>query len=176
MHRRSKLIATTAALFLLAIPTPWAVAQEKQHVSFKVPAENTKYPQTQNIDVGDRPNHIVRVFESHNTTSNNAPVIAGLKVVEFWSRGITDLTDGNGPTTQYSVYAVENGDKFFVRFANVVQNISGKITATGVGIITGGTGKLAAIQGIARQVSIIDPRPGGVPGDTQVEIEYSMGK
>jgi hypothetical protein len=176
MNRRFTLIATTAALFLLAIPTPQAVAQEKQNFSFKVPAENTTYPRQQNIEVGDRPNHVVRVFESHNTTSNNAPVINGLKVVEFWSRGITDLTDGNGPTTQYSVFTMENGDKFFVRFTNVVQNISGKITATGVGIITGGTGKLAAIQGIARQDSIIDPRQGGVPGDTQVDIEYSIGK
>jgi hypothetical protein len=65
MNRRFTLIATTAALFLLAIPTPQAVAQEKQNFSFKVPAENTTYPRQQNIEVGDRPNHVVRVFESH---------------------------------------------------------------------------------------------------------------
>ena len=178
MSRRTTLTLTTMALLsmALALPAGNALAQQKQQVSIKVPAENTKYPQQQNIEVGDKPNHIVRVYESHNTLLNNAPVINGLKLVEFWNRGITDLTDGNGPTTQYSVYAMENGDKFFVRFANVVQNVSGKITATGVGTITGGTGRLAAIQGIARQVSVIDPRPGGVPGDTQVDIEYSIGK
>jgi hypothetical protein len=72
--------------------------------------------------------------------------------------------DGNGPDPLYIVYVMENGDKFFARTDGVVQNASGKRTATQVGSITGGTGKFAAIHGIVRLVAIIDqasmsPRP-----------------
>ena len=37
-----------------------ALAQQKQQVSFKVPAENSKYTQQQFLDVGDTPDHQVR--------------------------------------------------------------------------------------------------------------------
>jgi hypothetical protein len=158
-----------------ALPAGNAVAQQKQQVSFKLSAENSKFTQQQNIDIGDVPNHIVRVYEVHRTYPNNAPVINGLKLVETWQRGIADLTDGNGNSIVYFVYVMENGDKLFVRGAAVLQSTSGKLTGTNVGHITGGTGKLAAIQGIVRFVTNFDLKAGGVPGDTQTEIEYSIG-
>jgi hypothetical protein len=42
-----------------------------------------------------------------------------------------------------------------------VQNASSKTTATTVGHIMGGTGRLVGIQGVVRSVIGIDPRPGG---------------
>jgi len=177
MKTQSTLISAALLCLAIALPAGDALAQQKQQVSYKSPAGDTKYMQQQNIDVGDTPNHIVRVFETHGTFPNNAPVINGLKLVETWTRGITDLTAGNGSSpSQYGVYVMENGDKFFVRLAAVIQNSSGKITATAVGQITGGTGRFAEIQGIVRQVTVIDPRPGGAVGDSQTDIEYSMGK
>jgi hypothetical protein len=41
--------------------------------------------------------------------------------------------------------------------------------------ITGGTGKLATIQGIVRQLTTFDPIAGAL-GDSQIDIDYSMGK
>jgi hypothetical protein len=67
-------------------------------------------------------------------------------------------------------------DKFFVRNANVIQPAGAeRLVATGVGHITGGTGKLGSIQGTARQVTTFDPIA-GVPGENQVDLEYSIGK
>jgi len=107
---------------------------------------------------------------------SNAPVISGLKLAETWQRGIADIADGAGTTSSYYVFVMENGDKFFVRNANVIQPAAaGKLVATGVGHITGGTGKLEKIQGIARQLTTFDPIA-GVAGDSQMDIEYSMGK
>jgi hypothetical protein len=120
------------------------------------------------------PNHIVRVYEVHNTYPNNAPIINGLKLVEQWSRGIVDLIDFNGNTTQYSVFVMENGDRFFARSTNVLQNSSGKVAITGVGPITGGTGKLEAMQGIVRTATNIDFKTSST--ETQNDIEYSIGK
>ncbi len=153
MSLRTTLTLTTMALLLLAVALPAgdAVAQEKQHVSFKSPAEDTKYPQQQVIDVGDVPGHQVRIFEIHRTYPTNAPVIAGMKLVEQWTRGLSDLTDNNGTAVTYGVYVLENGDKFFVRSTVLDKSAgAGKLVNWVVGTITGGTGKLAGIQGVVR--------------------------
>jgi len=86
------------------------------------------------------------------------------------------MADGIGTTSSYFLYVLDNSDKFFVRNANVIQPAgAGRLVATGVGHITGGTGKLGSIQGTARQVTTFDPIA-GVPGENQVDLEYSIGK
>jgi hypothetical protein len=176
MNPRIAITLTSMALLVLAasLPAGSAVAQQKQQVSFKVPAENIKFGVQQNVVVADVPNHIVRVFEVRQTFPNDAPVINGLKLAEIWQRGIADITDGVGTTSSYYIFVMENGDKFFVRNANVIQpSAGGKLVATSVGHITGGTGKLGMIQGIARSSTTFDPIA-GVPGDSQTDIAYSM--
>jgi ketosteroid isomerase-like protein len=175
MYRHSTLIATTAALLLVALQTPQAGAEEKQHVSFKAPAENSKYTQQVNVTVGDVPNHIVRIYEVHITFPNNPPVINGIKLVEQFSRGTADYIDGNGSGTQYSIFVLENGDRFFSRNANLVQNIGGKgTTSTQVGHITGGTGKVAGIHGTVRLDTNFNMQTGF--NESQTDIDYSIGK
>jgi hypothetical protein len=176
----NRLITVTLATTLLSsvmmiLPTVNAVAQEKQRISFKVSPENTKYTQQHMIEVGDRPGHQVRVYEIHRTFPNNAPVINGVAIKEQWTRALSDYTDNNGPGTAYSVYVLENGDKFFTHTSLVAQSTgSGKLTANTVGDITGGTGKFAGIQGIVRSVLTADPKAG--LNDGQTEIEYTIGK
>jgi hypothetical protein len=166
----------TAALLCLAVALPGTngLAQEKQHVSFKTPAENGKFTQQLIIDVGDAPEHIVRAFEIHFTYPNNAPVIDGLKLVETWGRGITDYIDGNGSATVYVVIALENGDRVFARVTGVTAKTSEKLAATQVGFITGGTGKLAGMQGVVRITANFDYKTGF--NETQFDIDYSIAK
>ncbi len=175
MSRRTiRALTTVTLLSSFALPAGDVLAQEKQRVSFKNPAENQKITQQQNVDVGDMPNHIVRVFEVHGVFPNNAPVINGLKLVDVWSRGLADLTDGNGSSMQYTVFVMENGDKIISRFTNVLQNTAGKVAVTSSGYVTGGTGKFVGVQGVARQATNLDFRTGSV--ETQYDIEYTMGK
>ena len=56
MNRRTALILTSMALLSLSfvLPASDASAQQKQKVSYKVPAENTKYTQQLTIPVGGR--------------------------------------------------------------------------------------------------------------------------
>jgi hypothetical protein len=171
-----KPLSTLTMVVLLCLGSN-ALAQQRQQVFFKVPAESTKYIVSQNVDVDDVPNHIVRLFDVHWSLPNNPPTINGLNLADIFARGTADLTDGYGSTTAYFVFRVENGDKFFAPYTSVVQSASGKITATTVGHITGGTGQLAGIHGIIRQIINIDPRPGAAsPGDSQYEIDYSIDK
>jgi hypothetical protein len=89
-----KSILITVALVCLALP---AFAQQaKQQVSFKLPSENIKFTVSQNVDIGDVPNHFVRLFETHGVVPDNALSINGLKIVETISRGVGDVIDGHG--------------------------------------------------------------------------------
>jgi hypothetical protein len=163
---------TVAALLCLAAGN--GIAQEKKHVSFKAPAENSKFTQQLIVDVGDVPDHIVRAFEIHFTYPNNAPVINGLKLAETWGRGITDYIDGNGSATVYVVIAMENGDRVFARVTGVTSKTSEKLAATQVGYITGGTGKLAEMRGIVRISSNFDYKTGF--NESQFDIDYLIDK
>jgi hypothetical protein len=174
MKFRSTLVTVALLSLGVALPESNALAQQKQHVSFKTPAENSKFTQQLIIDVGDAPEHIVRAFEIHFTYPTNAPVINGLKLVETWGRGITDYIDGNGSATVYIVIATENGDRLFARVTGVTSKTSDKLAATQVGFITGGTGKLAGMQGVVRISSDFDYKTGF--NETQFDIDYSIGK
>jgi hypothetical protein len=159
----------------VAVPAGDAFAQQAQRVSFKVGAANSKYTQQQFLDVGDVAGHQVRSYEIYRTFPANAPVIDGMKMKEQWSRGISDYTDGNGTSTTYSVYVLENGDKFFTRGTVLARNAgAGKLNTVTVNYITGGTGKLAGIQGTVQTTGSADPKAG--VNETEVEIEYSIGK
>jgi hypothetical protein len=177
MNRRTAIRLTTMALLCLAIAAPAgdAFAQQTQTVSYKVGAENSKYTQQQFLDVGDIAGHQVRSFEIYRTFPTNAPVINGMKMKEQWTRGISDYVDNNGTATTYNVYVLENGDKFFTRGTVLARSAGpGKLSNVTVAYITGGTGKLAGIQGIVRTTGTAEPRAG--VNETQVEIEYSIGK
>jgi hypothetical protein len=152
-----------------------AVAQEKQRVSFKAAAANTKYIQQHVIDVGDAPGHQVRVFELHRTYPSNPPVINGVKLAESWTRAVSDYTDGNGLNPGYTVYVLENGDKFFTRYTCVATSAGeGKVNTNCVAQITGGTGQFSRIRGVVRSANTADPKAGF--NENQSEIEYWIEK
>jgi hypothetical protein len=70
---------------------------------------------------------------------------------------------------------LENGDKFFVRASLIAQSEGGgKLTATTVGTITGGTGKFAGMQGRTLGVAHADPKAG--VNENQTTIEYRFVK
>src|ERR1700682_1611521 len=83
-----------AALMLCGAPSVWA--QEKQKVSYKVTADNSKYTQRNTLDVGDESGHQLVMFEIHRTFPANAPMINGVKLREIWTRGYADYVNNNG--------------------------------------------------------------------------------
>jgi hypothetical protein len=168
-----KATVSLASLLGLVLSSGVAFAQQTQHVSYKTSSENTKYVQQLNVEVGDVPNHIVRVFDVHRTHPNG-PVINGSKLVEESVRGMTELTGDGGSSTVYGVYVLESGDKFFGKILQVNRNSAGKVTATGIGPITGGTGKLADMHGVVSFVVNFDVKSGFNEGQT--DIDYTIGK
>jgi len=175
MSRMKAVIVGSLTMLLYAgSVAPDASAQERQKISIQSAAANTKYTQQLFLEVGDAKGHQLRAFEIHRTYPTNAPVINGVKLAEWWTRGISDYVDNNGPATTYAVFTMENGDKFFVRSNLVAQGSGSTLTATTSGIITGGTGKFAGIKGILRTVNKADPKAG--LNEAQSEIEYWFEK
>ena len=89
------------------------------------------------IEVGDTPGHEVRVYELRRSFPGNAPVINGVKVKEMIGSGMSDYVDGTGPNSNYTVFVLENGEKFFSRGTTLAQNTgSGKLSTVSVARIT----------------------------------------
>jgi hypothetical protein len=86
-----------------------------------------------------------------------------------------DYVDNDGTANIYVVYVLENGDKFFGHGAALARTAGeGKYAAVLFGSITGGTGKLAGIQGTLRASGSAIPKSGF--NEEQVDIEYWMSK
>jgi hypothetical protein len=167
--KRTMITLTAISICLVVGP---AVAQQKQQVSFKTPASNSKYTQQQILDVGDRPGHQVRLFEIHRTYPSDAPMINGMKLKEQWTRGISDYENGTGTNVNYGEFVLENGDKFFTRMTTVGQDSGGKQTNMSSGTIVGGTGKLSGIQGVVKSSGSSDMKAG--VNENQTTIEYML--
>ena len=137
-----------------------ASAQEKQRASFVLPAGSSKYTQQHVVDVGDAPEHKLRLYELQRTFPKDGPAFEGSRLAELWIRGISDFIDVNGLATAYSVYVFDNGDKIFARSDLVAVTDAGKSNTLAAGRITGGTGKFRNIRGIIRVASSPDPASG----------------
>jgi hypothetical protein len=163
-----KQFAIAALLLTVAMP---AFAQ--QSATFKAPIG--KYEVSQNVDVGDIPGHIFRVF-AWRATPDTPPTVNGLKIVEMVTRGTAEMTNSNGGGQGITTFVADNGDKIIARWISGNQLVGGKPTSLAGGTITGGTGKFTGIQGTMKLNSNFDPSPGGVLSNMAVDIEYTMPK
>jgi len=137
-----------------------AVAQQKQRISFVLPPGNSKYTQQHVIEVGDVPEHKLRLYELQRTFPKDGPAFEGTRLAELWIRGIADFVEVNGLATVYSTYVFDNGDKFFVRSDLVAATEAGKSSTLAAGRITGGTGQFRNMRGVVRVASSPDPDSG----------------
>ncbi len=88
MTRRATIARIVIPLLAVSWSVSCVVAQSKQQVSVRIPFANLKFEVSQSVEIGDVPNHIVRVFDLHYTVpGNSAPLINGLKLKDVWQRG-----------------------------------------------------------------------------------------
>ena len=156
MKRTARImVAMIAGILTIGLALNPTSAQEKHKYSFVSPPGVSTYTQQHEIEVGDVPGHKVRLFEIRAKYADEAPRYAGVKVVEGWSRALSDLINGSGRSHGYAISILENGDKIFSRFETLVQTAvesdgSRKSSYTTVTTLTGGTGKFTTIRGTLR--------------------------
>ena len=175
IRRLFNLFVMGLGLAIFASSQGWA--EEKKHISFASPAENTQYTQQYSIAVS--PTHQIRIFEIHRTYPHNPPAFEGIRLVEEWMRAFSDYVDGNGRVSGYGQYVMENGDRVYYWADGVTQTTNDakadtKSEATLIKRITGGSGKFTDLRGALRYQSRFDSQAGINEGHT--EGEYWLEK
>jgi len=147
------LLVTMGCLLMVAS----ADAQEKHKIFWKTQPGSVQYTQRHVLDVGDVPGHQVVLFEVHFDGKDTDVAYDGVKVVEAWQRGQSDLVNGTGRSWSYLVSLLENGDKVFSRLETMVQTTIPVFT---VSTLTGGTGKFKGLRGSLRTTGFTNLKTG----------------
>jgi hypothetical protein len=161
VQSRSLPAALVGAVWAISTVLP-ASAQERCKMIWKVPTANTMYiTQQQVLDVGDIPDHQLRIFELKRVFPKDKPNCEGLKRSEQWIRGVSDYVDGNGSFSGYTVLVLENDDKIFGRASGTTEttvDVDGSRTmlVTTVVTYTGGTGRYQSVRGIQRDSIVLN--------------------
>jgi len=152
-----------------------AYAQEKHIVAFDAPASGNKYTQQYILDVGDVPEHKLRLYELVRSYGGKDQTIEGVVLKEAVIRATSDLTDLNGLGRSYVEYRMANGDKIFARgfFLNHTLPESSRLKNLTELDITGGTGKFRGIRGIVRAETVADSK---AFNQNRTEFEYWFEK
>jgi hypothetical protein len=152
-----------------------ANAQDKHVVAFDAPASGNKYTQMHILDVGDVPEHKLRLYELVRSYGGKDQIIEDVVLKEAVIRATSDLTDLNGLGRSYVEYRMENGDKIFARgyFLNHKLANSDRLKNLTELDITGGTGKFRGIRGIVRADTVAD---GKAFNQNRTEFEYWFEK
>jgi hypothetical protein len=170
---RSVLLGIAGALVLAA--APGARAQQKQTVTYKVSAADTRIVERHRFDVGDAPGHSLVQYKLHRVFGEDAPRVKGKRVEDIWTWGQGDFLDNYGTSQNYSLFMLENGDTFFVKSTAVGKpDATGRLATSSVGQVTGGTGKLAGMQGVFRSQGITERKTGY--NETSAELIYWFAK
>lgn len=162
----SKYILLTVSLIFVTISTTnELVAQIKHKISYKLEKTATKYTRQHEIEIGDIPDHKIRIAELHRKYPENTLTFEGISVKEEWARFYTNYINENGYSEGYTEFILVNGDKVFTTdkalTQTTVKDDGTKITtAHVVSTITGGTGKFKNIQGYLNLVVNADPEKG----------------
>jgi len=100
--------------------------------------------------------------------------VSGISILVA-SRGPLGDVNSNSLSVNYTMYTLDNGDKFYSHSSTMGQaDAAGKRTTAGVGQILGGTGKFAAMKGLVRSTGVSDGKANF--NETQTEIEYWFAK
>ena len=163
--------ALCGALFASTI----AIAQEKHIAAFDAPASGNKYTKQYILEVGDVPEHKLRLYELVRSYGGKDQTIEGVVLKEAVIRATSDLTDLNGLGRSYVEYRMENGDKIFAHgyFLNHKLPGSDRLKNLTELDITGGTGKFHGIRGIVRAETVADTK---AFNQNRTEFEYWFEK
>ncbi len=162
IRRRHAPLAFAIGAMLVLTGASEVFGQEKCVRTTDLTAAKSTYTEQHVMDVGDVPDHKIRIYELHRTFPNDEPNCEGLKRKEMWVHGTSDYIGLSGKTSGYSVTTFENGDKIFATYTGtshttVMADGKKKSTYTGTAVYTGGTGKYKGIRGMTRDRLIFDP-------------------
>jgi hypothetical protein len=151
-----------AVLAFFAVGT-WA--QQKYPINSNSDGQSSKYTQQYKIEVGDVPDHQIRIQETQRTYNEKSTLaFGGVKAKEGWVRGFSDYTNGRGRAWGYGHWVLEDGEKILYDYSGQSHSEptptgSQKGSYHGTTRIVGGTGKYKGIRGSTTDTVSFDNDP-----------------
>lgn len=111
IYKNTDFYSAITFLIMPILATPEGRAQQRQLVRFELLAANTKYTEQHSISVSDisaMSSEYLKMFERSRVIRSSS---AGVRVKEWWKRGMTDFTETDGLGNAYHVLLMENGHK-----------------------------------------------------------------
>ena len=167
---------------LAAVLSCSAWAQQKHAITMSTEGVTGRYVQQHIIDVDDVPGHQIRILEIHRTiAADHQPIVDGERIVEMWGRGISNYTNGIGPTWGYNTWITDKGNKIFTENTGTsetqpTETGSKRGTYNGTSRIVGGTGRFSKIRGNLVEVTKFDtdPKTGYNAGESHGEYWFEQ--
>jgi hypothetical protein len=158
-------LGTIALCLVSAFFPAYGLAQQKYTFEERPEWSTSRYVQQYAIDVGDVPEHKIRIFElqwSYNEQSQLA--ISGVKVKEYWTRAYSDYTNRKGRSWGYGIWILADGSKIYLESTGTTiaePTSTGFIKGLyhGVSRFVGGTGKFSRIRGTMTEANDFDNDP-----------------
>lgn len=164
MFCRTLHLAVGSVALCLVLNGP-AQAQEKRSLSVTNEGATGKYIQQLTLDAGDVQGHQVRAYEIQRTyAADSGPIVDGERVVEVWTRGTSDLSNGVGPAYSYTTWNTDKGSRIYLQSIGTTESKSTeggfrRGTFQGMSKIVGGTGRFAKIRGVLVDKASFDTDP-----------------
>jgi len=155
----------TLVVMAIAFISTHAWAQQRFPISFSGEGAKSRWVQQHIIDVDDVTGHQIRIYELQRIyPSENGIVLDGERVIEEWSRGSSNYTNGIGPVSGFTTWTTEKGNKVFMESAGSSETVatetgSKRGTYHGTTRIVGGTGRFAKLRGLLAGESEFDTDP-----------------
>ena len=162
LHKMVVATGIVAAVFCSA-----ALGQQKQPINISGEGVKSRWVQQHIIDVDDVPGHQIRNYEIQRTyPAESQPVVDGEHVVEVWTRGFSNYTNGIGPAWSYTTWTTEKGNKIFIESigtseTRATETGSKRGTYQGTSRLISGTGRFAKLRGLLVDMAKFDTDPKG---------------
>jgi hypothetical protein len=174
----SRSCAIVLAVALGAIAGRTGAAESSRHpLSYDAAAAETASVKRYEVEVGDVPRHVLRLFDTRRIFARRPPVFDGARATEMHERGTADLIDQSGSESAYVTYLLEDGNRVFGRYAGTIRSarwpdgswhheIQGRIE------LTGGTSRFAALRGHVQVRFTLDPGAESSQGESAGEYWF----
>jgi hypothetical protein len=166
-----------AVVLLLSVRPAAAADLERHPLAYDAAAAEVATVRQHQIEVGDVPRHVLRLYELRRVFTRRPPVFNGVAAAQMRERGTADLIDQSGTESAYVTYALADGNQVFGRYTGTVRSarwpdgswhheIRGRIE------LTGGSGPFRGLRGRVDVRYVLDPGAESSQGESAGEYWF----
>jgi hypothetical protein len=166
-----------AVALLLVTGIADAADSGRRALSYDAAAADVAIIRQHELEIGDVPHHLLRVYDLRRVFTRRPAVFAGVAATQMRERGVADLIDQSGTQSAYVTYLLADGSRIFGRYTGTVlssrwpdgswhHEIRGRIE------LTGGSGPFQRLRGSVDVRYALDPGAESSQGESVGEYWF----